>query len=172
MVLEEIMMLKQNEFAQTDIEYMQQALEEAQKAAVLGEVPVGAVIVKDGAVIGRGYNLREQLRNSLAHAELIAIDEASRKLNNWRLEGATLYVTLEPCPMCAGAIVQSRIKRLVYGATDAKGGSAGTIVNLVEEERFNHQVDEIVAGVLAEESATMLSNFFQDIRTKSSYKKA
>ncbi len=165
-------MLKQNEFAQTDIEYMQQALEEAQKAAVLGEVPVGAVIVKDGAVIGRGYNLREQLRNSLAHAELIAIDEASRKLNNWRLEGATLYVTLEPCPMCAGAIVQSRIKRLVYGATDAKGGSAGTIVNLVEEERFNHQVDEIVAGVLAEESATMLSNFFQDIRTKSSYKKA
>ncbi len=164
-------MLNQKALEEADIEYMRQALAQAQKAAQLGEVPVGAVIVKDGEVIGRGYNLREQLRNSLAHAEMIAIDEASCKLNSWRLENTTIYVTLEPCPMCAGAIVQSRIKRLVYGAADAKGGSAGTIVNLVQEERFNHQVEEITAGVLAEESALLLSEFFLDIRTKSGYKK-
>lgn len=164
-------MLESDDFRKKDIEYMRQALVEAQKAAALGEVPVGAVIVKDGEIIGRGYNLREQLSNALAHAEVIAINEASNRLKSWRLEGTTIYVTLEPCPMCAGAIVQSRISRLVYGAPDPKGGSAGTIVNLVQEEAFNHQVEEITAGVLAEESALLLSEFFQELRTKDSYKK-
>lgn len=162
-------MPKQVDNEQVDIKHMSQALIEARKAAEIGEVPVGAVIVKENEIIGRGYNMKEKLCNSLAHAEIIAINDASRKLNSWRLEDATIYVTLEPCPMCAGAIVQSRIKRLVYGAVDTKAGSAGTIVNIVEEERFNHQVEEITAGVLAEESATLLSEFFKELRSKKGY---
>lgn len=150
-----------------DHKFMQEALKEAELAQAQGEVPVGAVIVRNGEIIGRGHNLREKMRSPLAHAELLAIDEASLTLNSWRLEGCTIYVTLEPCPMCAGAIIQSRIERLVYGASDPKGGCAGTIINLVEDGRFNHQVSENLGGVLGSEAAAQLSGFFQDLRNRS-----
>ncbi len=145
---------------------MLEALKEAELAQGQGEVPVGAVIVRNGKIIGRGHNLREKMRSPLAHAELLAIDEASLTLNSWRLEGCTIYVTLEPCPMCAGAIVQSRIDRLVYGASDPKGGCAGTLMNLVEDGRFNHQVSENISDVLGNEAAAQLSAFFQDLRKR------
>ncbi|WP_416829680.1 tRNA adenosine(34) deaminase TadA [Ectobacillus polymachus] len=148
-----------------DEQYMKVAIEEAEKARSLLEVPIGAVIVYKGNIISKAHNLRETEQRSIAHAELLAIDEACKKLGTWRLEEATLYVTLEPCPMCAGAIVLSRIKRVVYGASDPKGGCAGTLMNLLEEERFNHQA-EVVSGVLKEECGAMLSNFFRDIRKK------
>lgn len=131
--------------------YMQVAIEEARKAEALREVPIGAVVVRDGTIIGRGYNLRETSKDPLAHAELIAIKQASEALDAWRSLECRLYVTLEPCPMCAGAIVQARIPQIVYGTTDPKAGCAGTLMNLLQEERFNHQVD-IVSGVLQEES--------------------
>lgn len=148
-----------------DENYMKMAIAEAEKARSLDEVPIGAIIVYKGEVISKAHNLRETEQRSIAHAELLAIDEACRKLGTWRLEDATLYVTLEPCPMCAGAIVLSRIKRVVYGASDPKGGCAGTLMNLLEEERFNHQA-EVVSGVLQEECGAMLSSFFRDIRKK------
>ncbi|PTQ56706.1 MAG: tRNA-specific adenosine-34 deaminase [Candidatus Carbobacillus altaicus] len=144
---------------------MREALNLAHHAASLGEVPIGAIVVKDGQVIGRGYNRREIDKNPLAHAELLAIQEAAKILGGWRLSGSTLYVTLEPCPMCAGAIVQSRIDRLVYGARDPKAGCAGTLMNLVIEPRFNHQA-EVVGGILEEEAAQSLKNFFQTLRAK------
>lgn len=148
-----------------DIYFMQLAIEEAKKAEAIQEVPIGAVIVLNGEVISAAHNLRETEQRSIAHAELLAIDEACKKLGTWRLEDATLYVTLEPCPMCAGGIVLSRVKRVVYGAGDPKGGCAGTLMNLLTDERFNHQC-EVVAGVLEEECGTLLTNFFRALRKK------
>ncbi|KJE26991.1 tRNA-specific adenosine deaminase [Geobacillus kaustophilus] len=147
----------------TDEYYMRLAMEEAKKAEQIGEVPIGAVIVQDGRVIARAHNLRETEQRAIAHAEILAIDEACRATGSWRLERATLYVTLEPCAMCAGAIVLSRIERVVFGAFDPKGGCAGTLMNLLQESRFNHQV-EVVSGVLADECGLLLSQFFRRLR--------
>ncbi|QOR85771.1 nucleoside deaminase [Geobacillus stearothermophilus] len=143
--------------------YMKLAIEEAKKAERIGEVPIGAVIVQDGRVIARAHNLRETEQRAIAHAEVLAIDEACRVTGSWRLERAVLYVTLEPCAMCAGAIVLSRIERVVFGASDPKGGCAGTLMNLLQESRFNHQA-EVARGVLAEECGALLSGFFRRLR--------
>jgi tRNA(adenine34) deaminase len=145
--------------------FMQAAIEEAEKAAAIGEVPIGAVIVREGEIVGRGYNLRETKKDPTLHAEMIAIREASARLGGWRLIGCTLYVTLEPCPMCAGAIVQSRIEQVVYGARDPKAGCVGTLMNLLDDPRFNHQVP-VVEGVLAEECSQLLKDFFRRLRQK------
>ncbi len=147
------------------IMWMREAIEEAKKAEAITEVPIGAVIVHEGQVIGRGHNLRETSFDPTAHAEMIAIREASQQLGAWRLSGCTLYVTLEPCPMCAGAIVQSRIDRVVFGTTDPKAGCAGTLMNLLQEDRFNHR-SEIIEGVLQEECAQLLTSFFRKLRGK------
>lgn len=149
----------------TDQAYMQMALAEAEKAAVLGEVPIGAVVVHEEEVIATAFNLRERLQTTNSHAELLAIDKANQVLGSWRLENCTLYVTLEPCPMCAGAILQARIPRVVYGAKDPKAGCAGSLLNLLEDDRFNHQV-EVVAGVEEEAASNMLSEFFKQLRLK------
>ncbi|HHT9157403.1 MAG TPA: tRNA adenosine(34) deaminase TadA [Candidatus Tripitaka californicus] len=141
--------------------YMRLALKEAEKALEEDEVPVGAVIVHEGHIIARAHNQRERLKDPTAHAEMIAITQAAAYLENWRLEGVTLYVTKEPCIMCAGAMVQARLTSLVFGAFDEKGGACGSVVNLVEEPRFNHQV-KVTGGVLAEESAVLLREFFQE----------
>lgn len=154
----------------SDEKYMELAMEEARKAETLGEVPIGAIIVRDGNIIGRGYNRREIDRDPLAHAELLAIKEASGNLGGWRLLNATLYVTLEPCPMCAGAIVQSRIMRVVYGTKDPKAGCAGTLMNLLQEPRLNHQV-ELTQGICEKECAALLTNFFRHLREKRKIKK-
>lgn len=148
-----------------DEKFMQAAIEEAEKASKLDEVPIGAVIVYQGEVIARGYNIRETSQTTLSHAELIAIQEANGKVGSWRLEDCTLYVTLEPCPMCAGAIVQSRIRRVVYGAADPKAGCGGTLMNLLNDERFNHQV-EVTSGVLEVACSTLLTDFFKMLRKK------
>ena len=140
---------------------MRLALKEAEKALEEDEVPVGTVIVHEGHIIARAHNQRERLKDPTAHAEMIAITQAAAHLENWRLEGATLYVTKEPCIMCAGAMVQARLTSLVFGAFDEKGGACGSVVNLVEEPRFNHQV-RVTGGVLAEESAVLLREFFQE----------
>lgn len=153
-----------------DESYMKEAINEAKKAGKKAEVPIGAVIVFNEEIIARAHNLRETNQNSLAHAELLAIDEACRKLGTWRLEDATLYVTLEPCPMCAGAVILSRIKRVVYGAKDPKGGCAGTFMNLPEDERFNHR-SEVVSGVLKQECGELLTEFFREIRERKKAKK-
>ena len=170
-----------------DEKFMRAAIKQAQKAYNLGEVPIGCVIVyegmgrdftlppskgvskvshlKEGQIIGRGYNRRTIDKNTLAHAELIAIKKASKKLGDWRLEGCTLYVTLEPCQMCAGALIQGRFKRVVIGCKNLKAGSVGTIINLLEEEGFNHQV-EVTKNVLEEECSEMLKRFFLELRGK------
>lgn len=145
--------------------YMKAALKQAEKALALGEVPIGCVIVCDGKIVGRGYNRRNTNKTTLAHAELVAIDRASRKLGDWRLEGCTLYVTLEPCQMCAGAIVQSRIDRVVVGTMNPKAGCAGSILNILQMSAFNHQV-ELVTGVLREECTEILQSFFRDLRER------
>ncbi len=144
---------------------MRLAIDEALKAKDKLEVPIGAVIVQNDEVIAATYNLRETEQRSVAHAELLAIDEACKKLGTWRLEDATLYVTLEPCPMCAGAIVLSRVKRVVFGAYDPKGGCAGTLLNLLEFEKFNHQA-EVVGGMLEEECGSLLTTFFRELRQR------
>jgi tRNA(adenine34) deaminase len=149
----------------SDEYYMRLAIEEAKKAEQMGEVPIGAVIVQGDRVIARSHNLRETEQRAVAHAEILAIDEACKATRSWRLEDATLYVTLEPCAMCAGAIVLARIKRVVFGASDPKGGCAGTLMNLLQEERFNHQA-EVTSGVLGEECGQMLSHFFRKLREK------
>ncbi|QSF45205.1 tRNA adenosine(34) deaminase TadA [Paenibacillus tianjinensis] len=143
--------------------WMREAIAEARKAESLGEVPIGAVVVRHGEIIGRGYNLRETTLDSTAHAEMVAIREASTALNSWRLLDCQLYVTLEPCPMCAGAMVQSRLPLTVYGTTDPKAGCAGTLMNLLEETRFNHRT-EVIQGVLQEECAELLTSFFRRLR--------
>ncbi|MED3562810.1 tRNA adenosine(34) deaminase TadA [Bacillus xiapuensis] len=145
--------------------YMREAIKEAKKAEVLNEVPIGAVIVLEGKIISRAHNLRENQQSAIAHAELLAIDHACRKTGSWRLEDATLYVTLEPCPMCSGAVILSRIKRVVYGAPDPKGGCAGTFMNLLQDGRFNHQ-SVVTKGVLEEECGQLLSSFFRAIRER------
>lgn len=150
-----------------DKKFMKLAIEEAKKAEQIDEVPIGAVIVRDDEVIGTGYNLREKTQTTLSHAELIAIEKANQKLGSWRLDDCTLYVTLEPCPMCAGAIVQARIKRVVFGAYDPKAGCAGTLMNLLEEDRFNHQV-EVTRGMLEEECRLMIQGFFRKLRQRKS----
>ncbi|MDF2558323.1 MAG: cytidine/deoxycytidylate deaminase zinc-binding domain protein [Bacillales bacterium] len=147
------------------INYMNLAIEEAKKAGSMGEVPIGAIIVLNGEIIAKGHNLRETKQTSTAHAEILAIEEACRKVGSWRLDKATLYVTLEPCPMCAGAIIMSRISRVVFGATDPKAGCAGTFMNLLQDERFNHQC-QVEQGVLQEECGQLLTDFFKVIREK------
>jgi len=148
---------------QNDEQWMNCALTEARKALTFDEVPIGAVIVKDNAIIASAYNLRETNQLSTAHAEILAIEKACEVLGTWRLEDCTLYVTLEPCPMCAGAIVQARVPKVVYGAADYKAGCAGTLMNLLQEPRFNHRCD-VQEGVLREECGQLLSTFFKNIR--------
>lgn len=150
----------------TDEDWMRLAIAEAKKAEAIGEVPIGAIIVRGHEIVGRGYNLRESTLDSTAHAEMIAIREASGHLQAWRLLDCTLYVTLEPCPMCAGALVQSRVPRVVYGTRDPKAGCGGTLMNLLQEPRFNHRAD-VVEGVLQEECADLLTSFFRRLRNKS-----
>jgi tRNA(adenine34) deaminase len=145
--------------------YMYLALEQARKAYALDEVPIGCIITYEGKIIARGYNRRNIDKNTLAHAELAAIRKASKKLGDWRLDGCTIYVTLEPCQMCAGAIVQARISRIVIGSMNPKAGCAGSIINLLQMEQFNHQV-EMETGVLNEECSRMLSDFFKELRQK------
>lgn len=145
--------------------FMSLAIEEAKKAERLGEVPIGAVIVKNNEVIASGHNLRETTQNAVTHAELLAIEKACEAAGSWRLEGTTLYVTLEPCPMCSGAILLSRVERVVYGAVDPKAGCAGTLMNLLDDDRFNHRC-EVVPGILAEECGMMLTQFFRNLRQK------
>ena len=145
--------------------WMMEALAEAGRAAGIGEVPIGAVVVRDGEVIGRGYNRREIDGDPLAHAELLAIRDAAMRTAGWRLTGCTMYVTLEPCAMCAGALVNSRVERLVYGAPDPKAGYCGTLGDLVRDPRLNHRL-EVTAGVLESESAALLRGFFASLRRR------
>lgn len=155
--------LAENEQTLADLRLMALALAEAEQAAGEDEVPIGAVIVRHGQVLASAHNQREQLRDPTAHAEMIAITQAATALNSWRLEDCTLYVTLEPCPMCAGAIVQSRVKRVVYGADDPKAGAVRSLYQLLEDARLNHRA-EVTAGVLAQECGQVLSRFFQEKR--------
>ena len=148
-----------------DIKYMKEAVKQAKKAYALGEVPIGCVIVYEDKIIGRGYNRRTIDKNTLAHAELQAIRKASRKMNDWRLEDCTLYVTLEPCQMCSGAIVQARIRRVVVGCMNPKAGCAGSIMNLLQVPQFNHQV-ELTTGIMGEECSRMMNTFFKELRQK------
>ena len=148
-----------DDLGQIDERMMQQALREADAACEADDVPVGAVVVRDGHVIGRGHNQREQLQDPTAHAEMIALTAAAAEVRSWRLEGCTLYVTLEPCAMCAGAIVLARLDRLVYGAFDPKAGACGSVYNIVEDQRLNHQ-PAMTTGVLANECSLILTEFF------------
>ena len=148
-----------------DEKYMREAIRQAKKAYALEEVPIGCVIVYENQIIGRGYNRRTVDKNTLAHAELQAIRKASRKLNDWRLDGCTMYVTLEPCQMCAGAIIQARIKRVVVGCMNLKAGCAGSIFNLLDVPQFNHQA-ELTTGILEEECSSMMKQFFRELREK------
>lgn len=148
-----------------DEKFMKVAIAQAKKAYALGEVPIGCVIVYEGKIIGRGYNRRTIDKNTIAHAEMIAIKKASKKMDDWRLEDCTMYVTLEPCQMCSGAIVQSRMKKVVIGCMNPKAGCAGSILNLLQMEEFNHQV-ELETGVLEEECSRMMTNFFRELREK------
>lgn len=145
--------------------YMLEALKEAKKAYDLGEVPVGAVIVRNEEIIGRGYNLRETMKDPTLHAEIIAIKEAAKKLGGWRLIDSTLYVTIEPCSMCAGALVNSRIDNLVIGAKDPKMGACGSIINIVEHEKMNHKLN-VTFGVLEDECSKIMKDFFKNLRAK------
>ena len=146
-------------------EFMQAALAEAKKAQALGEVPIGCVILHQGQIIWRGHNLRETTQQAEKHAEMIAIAQANQVLDSWRLPEAELYVTLEPCPMCSGAIINSRIAKVYYGAADEKAGTAGTLMNLLTDPRFNHQV-KVQKGLLQAECAQILSDFFANLRKK------
>ena len=153
-----------------DEKYMKEALKQAKKAYALGEVPIGCVIVYQDKIIGRGYNRRNTDKNTLSHAEITAINKASRKMRDWRLEGCTLYVTLEPCQMCAGAIVQARITEVVMGSMNPKAGCGGSILNILEMPEFNHQV-QVKRGVLAEECTDMLTTFFKELRIRNKQEK-
>lgn len=148
-----------------DEKYMKDAIRQAKKAYDLEETPIGCVLVHEGKVIARGYNKRNKKKNTLAHAEMIVIDKASRVLGDWRLEECTMYVTLEPCPMCAGAIVQARIPKVVIGSTNPKAGCAGSVINLLDMAGFNHQV-EVVQGVLEEDCSQLMRDFFKELRLK------
>ena len=148
-----------------DEKMMKAALTQARKAAAIGEVPIGCVIAQDGKIISRGYNRRKTDKDTTSHAEITAIRRASKKLGDWRLEGCTIYITLEPCPMCAGAIVQARLDRVVIGTMNPKAGCAGSILNVLQEPRFNHQT-EVTRGILQEECSTMLKSFFKELRKR------
>ena len=150
--------------------YMKEALRQAKKAYALGEVPIGCVIVHEGKIIGRGYNRRNTDKNTLAHAEITAINKASRKLGDWRLEGCTLYVTRQPCHMCAGAIVQARIDEVVMACMNPKAGCGGSILNILEMPEFNHQV-KVTRGILEEECSHMLTQFFKELRIRNKAEK-
>lgn len=154
----------------TDIKYMKEAIRQAKKAYALREVPIGCVIVYEDKIIARGYNRRNTDKNTISHAEMNAIRKASKKLGDWRLEGCTMYITLEPCQMCSGAIVQARVSRVVIGSMNAKAGCAGSVLNLLEMEEFNHQV-EVTRGVMDEECSQMLSEFFRELRKEKKKKK-
>ena len=145
--------------------FMNEALKQAKKAAAMGEVPIGCVIVMNDQIIGRGYNRRNTDKNTLAHAEITAINKASKKMGDWRLEDCTLYVTLEPCQMCSGAIVQARIPKVVMGCMNPKAGCAGSILNILNMPEFNHQV-ETTKGVLEEECSLLLKTFFKELRIR------
>ncbi len=153
-----------------DEKYMREAVRQAKKAYALGEVPIGCVIVHDNKIIGRGYNRRNTDKSTLSHAEIIAIRKASRAIGDWRLEEGTLYVTLEPCQMCAGAIVQARIPRVVMACMNPKAGCAGSILNMFDMPQFNHQV-ESVRGIMESECALMLRTFFQELRIRNKAEK-
>lgn len=150
--------------------YMKEALKQAKKAYALGEVPIGCVIVHEGRIIGRGYNRRNTDKNTLAHAEITAINKASKVIGDWRLEECTLYVTLEPCQMCAGAIVQARIPEVVMGCMNPKAGCAGSILNILEMPQFNHQV-KVTRGILEAECSQMLKTFFEELRIRNKQEK-
>ena len=154
-----------------DEKFMKEAIRQAKKADAIGDVPIGCVIVSDGRIIARGYNKRNRNKTVLAHAELLAMSKACRKAGDWRLEDCTMYITLEPCQMCAGAIVQARIPRVVIGSMNPKAGCGGSILNLLQMKEFNHQV-EVTRGVLEEECSEMLSAFFRKLRQKKKEKKA
>lgn len=153
-----------------DEKYMKEAIRQAKKAYALEEVPIGCVIVYQDKIIGRGYNRRTTDRNPLAHAEITAIKKASKKMNDWRLEDCTMYITLEPCQMCSGAIVQARIKRVVVGCMNPKAGCAGSILNILDMKEFNHQA-ELTTGVLEEECSAMMKQFFRELREKQKNKR-
>lgn len=155
----------QTEDCGQDEKFMKEAIKQAKKAAAIDEVPIGCVIVCDGKVIARGYNKRNTMKTTLAHAELLAIRKACKKLGDWRVENCTMYITLEPCQMCAGAIVQARIPRVVIGAMNKKAGCAGSILNLLEMKEFNHQV-QVTRGVMEEVCSKMMSDFFREMRKK------
>jgi len=146
-----------------DEHYMEIALELAKEACRRGEVPVGALLLREGEILARNYNRREELEDATAHAEILVLREAGQRLGSWRLTGATLYVTLEPCPMCAGALVQARVSRLVYGARDPKGGAVTTLYNIPSDPRLNHRV-EVTEGIMAERCASLLQDFFKKRR--------
>lgn len=154
----------------TDERFMKEALRQAKKAYKIEEVPIGCVIVYEGRIIARGYNRRTKDKNPLAHAEIMAIKKASKVMNDWRLEDCTMYVTLEPCQMCAGAIIQARMKRVVIGCMNPKAGCAGSILNLLQIDRFNHQA-EMETGILEEECAQLMKAFFKELREKKAKKK-
>lgn len=154
----------------TDEKYMMEALKQAKKAYAIGEVPIGCVIVHKDKIIGRGYNKRNTKRTTLAHAELVAIERASKIIGDWRLEDCDMYVTLEPCQMCSGALVQARIKRVVIGTMNPKAGCAGSILNLLQMEEFNHQV-EIETGVMESECTDILQEFFKELRKRNKLEK-
>lgn len=145
--------------------FMRKALEQAEIAYELGEVPIGCIIVKDGKIIASSYNLKEEYKDATAHAEILAISEASINLDEWRLSGCTMYVTIEPCVMCAGAIVNSRIDKLVIGSMDEKYGACGSVLNIVENDKLNHKVD-VISGIMQEECSSIMKDFFKDLRNK------
>ena len=149
----------------SDESFMKQAVKQAKKAYDKMETPIGCVIVREDKIIARGYNKRNMKKNTLAHAEILAINKASKVLGDWRLEDCTMYVTLEPCPMCSGAIVQARIPRVVIGSMNPKAGCAGSVLNLLQQDGLNHQV-EITKGVLAEECSGLMTSFFRELRKK------
>ncbi len=157
--------MKSTALVTTDEIYMKEAIRQAKKAAALGEVPIGCVIVYEGKIIARGYNRRMVDHTVLAHAEIIAIRRACKKLGDWRLEGCTMYVTLEPCPMCAGAIVQARIPTVVIGCMNPKAGCAGSVLDMLHEDGFNHQAETRI-GVMEETCSQMLTEFFRELRKK------
>lgn len=151
-----------------DVKFLEQAVKEARKAFLKNEVPVGAVIVQNGRIIAKAHNLKESLIDPTAHAEVLAIKKACKKLNNWRLSGCTLYSTLEPCPMCAGAILHARMDRLVFGAMDQKGGAVGSVMNILNDERLHHQVD-VECGLLEDKCTELLNPFFKTLRRRASF---
>lgn len=168
--MEKIQVKSDDTFSREDHKYMKAALKQAEKALLIGEVPIGAVIVSDGRIIGRGYNRRNTDHTTLAHAEITAIRKANRKVGDWRLEGCTLYVTLEPCQMCAGALVQSRIDRVVIGAPSFKSGCGGTLLNILQNNEFNHQI-EVDSGLMQEQCTEILQRFFKDLRKRNKMRK-